>query len=67
MSPETYEEQLSRVQLMASGDPTWDLSENDMAALNAVLDRLGAVESERDDWKRLYYGLKELYQIETSE
>lgn len=37
--PETYSEQLERVKLMASGDPTWDLSENDIAALKAVLAR----------------------------
>jgi uncharacterized protein DUF551 len=34
---ETFDEQLSRVDLMASGDSTWDLSENDCAALRAVI------------------------------
>jgi hypothetical protein len=36
--PEPFDEQLSRVRLMASGAPTWDLSENDLAALQAVLE-----------------------------
>lgn len=34
---ESFEDQLSRVKLMASGEPTWDLSPNDCAALSAVL------------------------------
>lgn len=34
---ESFEDQLSRVQQMASGSPTWDLSPNDIAALKAVL------------------------------
>lgn len=33
----TLEEQIRRVQMMASGDPKWDLSPNDIAALNALL------------------------------
>ena len=37
MSAETFEEQLSRVDLMASGDSQWYLSENDRAALQAVI------------------------------
>lgn len=37
---EPYSEQLARVRLMASGSPTWDLSPNDLAALNAVLQHL---------------------------
>ncbi len=41
---ETYEDQLSRVQGMASGDATWDLSDNDTAALNALLARLSKLE-----------------------
>ena len=35
---ESFDDQLSRIELMASGDPTWDLSPNDCGALNAVLD-----------------------------
>ena len=31
---------------MASGDATWDLSDNDIAALNAVLARVAALEKE---------------------
>lgn len=34
---ESFEDQLSRVQQMADGSPTWDLSKNDTAALTAVL------------------------------
>jgi len=34
---ETFSEQWTRVNQMASGNPTWDLSENDLVALNAVL------------------------------
>lgn len=34
--PESYDDQLSRVRLMSQGDPTWDLSPNDVAALQAV-------------------------------
>ena len=34
---ESFEDQLSRVGMMASGSPTWDLSPNDIAALKAVL------------------------------
>jgi hypothetical protein len=33
---ETFDEQLSRFDLMCEGDSTWDLSENDLAALLAV-------------------------------
>lgn len=36
---EEYDDQLSRVRLMSQGDPTWDLSPNDVAALKAVLSR----------------------------
>jgi hypothetical protein len=35
--PESFENQLSRVEGMASGDPTWDLSPNDQAALKSLL------------------------------
>ena len=35
---ETWDEKLARVEMMASGDATWDLSQNDLAAaLRAVL------------------------------
>ena len=40
MSTETFAEQVERVEGMAAGDPTWDLSDNDQAALKAVLDEL---------------------------
>ena len=36
MDVETFDEQLSRFDLMCNGDPTWDLSEKDIDALNAV-------------------------------
>lgn len=38
MTTETLQDQLSRVRQMADGDPQWDLSPNDQAALRAVLD-----------------------------
>ena len=39
---ESFEDKLSRVEQMASGSETWDLSDNDIAALKAVLaDRRG--------------------------
>ncbi len=41
---ETYTEQLSRVRLMASGDYTWDLVDDDTAALTGVLARLDELE-----------------------
>ena len=34
---ESLPEQIARVHQMAKGDPTWDLSENDLAALRTVL------------------------------
>jgi hypothetical protein len=34
---ETFQEQLARVEMMAEGHDTWDLSDNDTAALKAVL------------------------------
>ena len=37
MSKESFDDQLSRVDLMASGDSSWDLSENDCSALRAVI------------------------------
>ena len=36
-SKERSEEMFSRVRLMADGDPQWDLSDNDTAALRHVL------------------------------
>ena len=36
MKPESFDEQLSRFDLMCEGDPTFDLSDNDIAALLAV-------------------------------
>lgn len=38
---ESVQEQLGRVQSMASGAETWDLSENDCAALKTVLAQRG--------------------------
>lgn len=40
---EDWDESLSRVRMMAEGDPKWDLSPNDRAALQAVLDRVDAL------------------------
>lgn len=43
--PETPSQMLARVHGMAQGNPTWDLSPNDVAALNYLLDKL--VETDR--------------------
>ena len=45
---ESFEEQLSRVNLMAGGDPTWDLSPNDCLALGAVLDEISRLRAALD-------------------
>lgn len=46
---ETWEEQLSRVRMMATQEGgTWDLSDNDRAALQAVLARLDEHEKKAD-------------------
>jgi len=45
---EAFDDQLSRVRLMAKGDPTWDLSPNDCKALTAVLAKLAASEASRE-------------------
>ena len=37
--PEDFDAQLSRIRLMAEGDPTWDLSPDDTAALAELLSR----------------------------
>lgn len=54
---EAYRDQVRRVQQMASGSPTWDLSDNDTAALTAVLEHLDAYAMEvaelRKDKERL--------------
>lgn len=41
---ESWEDQLSRVRMMAGGGETWDLSDNDRAALQAVLQRVDGEE-----------------------
>jgi hypothetical protein len=38
MSDETLAEQIERLGLMANGDPQWDLSENDRAAIRTLLE-----------------------------
>jgi hypothetical protein len=37
---ESFSEQVERVKSMARGDATWDLSDNDTAALKAILVKL---------------------------
>lgn len=46
--PESFEDQLSRVRLMSEGDPTWDLSPNDQAALKAVLAQLETLQRTKE-------------------
>ena len=40
MSTESFSEQVERVKSMARGDGTWDLSDNDQAALKTLLAKL---------------------------
>ncbi len=42
MSQETFQEQIERLELMADGDPQWDLSETDRAAIRALLENYRA-------------------------
>lgn len=50
MAEEPYSEQLERVRLMADPDSgTWDLSDADYEALQAVLARLDTLEQEHED------------------
>ena len=37
---ESISEAIERLELMADGDPQWDLSDNDRAAIRTVLDEL---------------------------
>lgn len=53
--------ELERVELMASGSPTWDLSEKDIAALRALLARLRAAEAERDEARAALVKMEEEY------
>lgn len=48
----THEAQMGRVEMMASGDPKWDLSPNDIAALKYVLQRVKNLEMIYDAAKR---------------
>jgi hypothetical protein len=40
--PETFAEQIERLELMADGDSQWDLSDNDRAAIRALLENYRA-------------------------
>ena len=42
MSDETFVEQIARLELMAAGDAQWDLSDNDQAAIRALLEKYRA-------------------------
>jgi hypothetical protein len=46
MASETDGEKLTRVAMMADGDPKWDLSTNDQEALHYVLDAKERLEAE---------------------
>jgi len=43
---ETFKEQLERVESMSNPSGTWDLSDNDMAALRALLDHYKGARAE---------------------
>jgi hypothetical protein len=45
------DEQLERVKLMAAGSPTWDLSDNDLAALSALLTQVTELTKENNALK----------------
>lgn len=53
MSNESRDEQIARVQAMAEGQDTWDLSDNDLAALRTVLAERAAAERETERLKVL--------------
>lgn len=38
MSEESFADKIARLELMADGDPTWDLSDNDRAAIRTLLE-----------------------------
>lgn len=59
---ESFEDQVSRVEQMASGSPTWDLSPNDIAALKAVL---GEMTRLRELVSRAVGGLRILGEFES--
>ena len=42
MTEETFQEQIERLELMAAGDPQWDLSDNDRAAIRVLLEKFRA-------------------------
>jgi len=58
---ESFAEQLERVQLMASGDHKWDLSDNDMAALRALLDEVEKLRVQRDERTKLLHRIWQAY------
>lgn len=60
---ESFEDQLSRVRLMAEGDPTWDLSPNDQTALKTVLARADEAIASEILLERAVKGLKYLGQF----
>lgn len=43
---ENYEDKRARLDMMAKGDPTWDLSPNDVAAVRTILERHDALKSQ---------------------
>jgi len=48
-SIESPKDKMARLELMAEGEPTWDLSDNDRAAIQYALDRIKALERELAD------------------
>ena len=36
MSEESFADKIARLELMADGDPTWDLTDNDRAAIRTL-------------------------------
>ena len=52
---EKLQEHLSRVELMATGDETWDLSDNDLTALKAVLQYIKELEDALSEYQLREY------------
>jgi hypothetical protein len=48
---EKLQEHINRVKLIATGNETWDLSDNDLAALNAILQYIKELEDALSEYQ----------------
>ncbi len=60
---ESLADQVARLRLMALGDPKWDLSPNDQAAITAALDKLSALDTERAAKRQFANALMDLVEV----